>query len=47
MAVEQLQAELAECVEGDRWHWPTPRRKAVRRELVRRLFGGATEVNSE
>jgi hypothetical protein len=40
MTIEELQAELAACVEGDRWRWPTPRRKVVRAELVKRLYGG-------
>jgi hypothetical protein len=40
MTVEQLQAELVEQIKRDAWHWPTPRRKALRRELIRRLFAG-------
>jgi hypothetical protein len=38
MTVEDLQAELAACVKGNVWKWPDPRRKAVRAELIRRLY---------
>jgi hypothetical protein len=40
MTTAELQQELARGVSGKEWRWPTARRRAIRAELVKRLYSG-------